>query len=145
MPTEHERFWTQSSYAFVGHSAVKPFPKLSYGQLKKRGVKVFAVDPSADEVEGDRTYADLGSLPASVDAVNWDWPKEESADWVRKAADAGIQSVWIHMGRDTPEAVELAKERGLELHTGTCAVMYVTQGFTYHSIHAWINRALGRY
>ena len=42
-------------------------------------------------------------------------------------------------------ACELAKERGLDLHTGTCAVMYVTQGFTYHSIHAWINRALGRY
>ena len=145
MPTEHERFWTQSSYAVVGNSAVKPFPVLSYGLLKQRGSKVFAVDTSVDEIDGDRTYPDLASLPEPVEAAVLELPRDETAEWVRKAADSGIRSVWIHMGRDTPEAVDLAKERGLDLHTGTCAVMYVTQGFTYHSLHAWINRALGRY
>jgi hypothetical protein len=29
--------------------------------------------------------------------------------------------------------------------TGTCAVMYLTQGFTYHSIHKWLNKVLGKY
>jgi predicted CoA-binding protein len=145
MPTDHERFWTRSSYAVVGNSAVKPFPVLSYGLLKQRGSKVFAVDTSVDEIDGDKTYPDLTSLPEPVDAAVLELPREETAEWVRKAADAGISSVWIHMGRDTPEAADLAKERGLDLHTGTCAVMYVTQGFTFHSLHAWINRALGRY
>ena len=131
--------------AFVGHSTEKDFPALSYGELKKQGKKVFAVDPSVDQVAGDKTYPDLASLPEKVDAVVLEVPKQETEDWVAKAADAGIQNLWIHMNRDTPEALALAKERGMKVHTGTCAVMYVTQGFSYHSLHKWINQLLRKY
>jgi predicted CoA-binding protein len=145
MPTEHEEFWTNSSFAFVGHSAAKGFPTLSYGELKKQGRKVFAVDPSVEEIAGDKTYPDLASLPEKVDAVVLEVPKQETRDWMAKAADAGVQNVWIHMNRETPEALALAKERGIEVHTGTCAVMYVKQGLSYHSLHKWINQLLGKY
>jgi len=145
MPTEHEKFWTNASFALVGHSAEKGFPTLSYGELKKQGKKVFAVDPSVDQIAGDKTYPDLASLPEAVDAVVLEVPKQETEEWVAKAADAGIQNLWIHMNRDTPEALALAQEKGMQVHTGTCAVMYVTQGFTYHSLHKWINQLLGKY
>jgi predicted CoA-binding protein len=145
MSSQHEEFWNHSSYAFVGHSAVKPFPKLSYGELKKQGKKVFAVDPSVDRIGDDTTFRDLESLPEKVEAVVLETPKAETEDWVRKVADAGIRNVWIHMARETPEAVALAKERGLEVLTGTCAVMYVKPGFSYHSLHKWINQAIGKY
>jgi predicted CoA-binding protein len=145
MPSGHEEFWNHASYAFVANSAVKPFPKLSYGEAKKQGRKVFAVDPSAAEIAGDTTYPDFESLPEKVEAAVLETPQKETADWVRKAADAGVRSVWIHMGRDTPEALALAKERGVEVLTGTCAVMYVKQGFSYHSLHKWINQLVGRY
>jgi predicted CoA-binding protein len=145
MPSKHEEFWTSPSFACVGHSAKKGFPKLSYGGLKKQGKKVFAVDPSVDEIDGDRTYPDLASLPEKVEAVVLEVPKAETRDWVGKAADAGIQNVWIHMTRETPEALALAKEKNLNVLTGTCAVMYVTPGFTYHSIHKWIDQLMGKY
>ena len=121
------------------------FPRLTYQGLKKLGKVVFPVDPSANEIEGDKVYADLEVLPQEVDAVVLEVPKEETEDWVRKAADAGIRNVWIHMTRDTPEAVALAKERGLNVLTGTCAVMYVTPGFTYHTFHKWVNQLTGKY
>jgi predicted CoA-binding protein len=145
MPSEHEKFWSHASFAFVGNSAVKPFPKLSYGELKKSGKKVFAVDPSVDQIAGDSTFRDLESLPEKVEAVVLETPREETEAWVRQAADAGAQSVWIHMGRETPEAVALAKDRGLDVLTGTCAVMYAKQGLSYHSLHKWINQAFGKY
>jgi predicted CoA-binding protein len=145
MPTEHEQFWKNSSFAFVGHSAAKGFPTLSYGELKKQGKKVFAVDPSVEEIAGDRTYPDLASLPERVDAVVLEVPKQETEAWVAKVADAGIENLWIHMNRDTPGALALAREKGLKVHAGTCAVMYVTQGFTYHSLHKWINQLLRKY
>jgi predicted CoA-binding protein len=145
MPTEHEEFWTNSSFAFVGHSTTKPFPTLSYGELKKQGKKVFPVDPSVDEIAGDKTFPDLASLPEKVDAAVLEVPKQETEDWVAKAADAEIQNVWIHMNRETPEALALARERGIKVHTGTCAVMYVTPGLSYHSLHKWINQLLGKY
>ncbi len=145
MASEHERFWENQSFAMVGHSAKKPFPKLSYGELKKQGRTVFAVDPSVSSIDGDRTWPDLASLPEKVQAVVLEVPKEETADWVGKAADAGAQHVWIHMGRDTPEALAVGKERGISVLTGTCAVMYVKRGPSYHSIHKYINKALGKY
>jgi predicted CoA-binding protein len=113
MGSAYEAFWTQSAFAFVGHSAAKGFPRLSYGEAKKHGKKVFAVDPSVRQIDGDKTFPDLRSLPEPVDAVVVEVPREETVDWVRQAGDAGIKNVWVHMNRDTPEAIELAKQRGL--------------------------------
>jgi predicted CoA-binding protein len=146
MPTRNETFFCHSSYAFVGHSKKKPFPQLSFGALKERKDKtVFAVDPSVDRVAGERTYPDLASLPQKVDGVVLEVPKEETLGWVEKAAKAEIGNVWIHMGRETPEALELAREKGMNVFYGTCAVMYVRPGFSYHAVHRGLNKLLGKY
>jgi O-acetylhomoserine (thiol)-lyase len=145
MPTEHEQFWTQSSYAFVGHSAKSSFPHLSYGEAKRRGMRIFPVDPSLTSVDGDKAYPEISSLPEKVSAALLEVPKDEMRSWVQRAADAGVASVWMHMGRDTPEALALAKEKGIKVLTGTCAVMYLMQGPSYHSIHKWIMKARGKY
>jgi hypothetical protein len=42
---------------------------LVYQRLKERGYEVFAVNPNADEVEGDSCYHDLASIPDGVEAV----------------------------------------------------------------------------
>jgi uncharacterized protein len=145
MPSAHEEFWTHSSYAFVGHSSAKGFPALSYGEAKKRGKRVFAVDASVERIAGDKTYPDLQALPEPVEGVVLEVPREETADWVRQAAKAGIQNVWIHMNRETPEALEVAKQEKLTVLTGTCAVMYLSRGPSYHSVHRWLSKLGGRY
>lgn len=40
-----------------------------YQRLRARGYEVFAINPNADEVEGDRCYHDLQSVPDGVEAV----------------------------------------------------------------------------
>lgn len=57
---------------------------------------------------------------------------------MRRAADAGIAAVWIHQQTDTPEALQLADDRGLQVCHGTCAVMYVTPGLSPHMFHRWV-------
>jgi predicted CoA-binding protein len=145
MTSDHESFWTNASFAFVGHSTRAAFPRISFGALQKQGRKVFAVDPSVAEIDGSPTYPDLHSLPEKVDAVVLELPREETLDWVLQAADAGIRNVWIHRGRDTPEASRLAEERGLHLLTGTCAVMYVKPGPSFHTIHRWVAKLTGKF
>jgi predicted CoA-binding protein len=145
MASDYERFWENNSFAVVGHEAKKNFPHLTYRGLKKRRKVVFPVDPSADEIAGDRAYASLEDLPEKVDAVVLEVPRDETRDWIARAAEAGIKDIWIHMRRETPEALALAKEKGMNARTGTCAVMYLTPGLTYHSIHKWIMRMVGKY
>ncbi len=145
MTSNYETFWENDCFAVVGDKAKQNFPVLTYRGLKKLGKTVFPVDPSVEEIEGDRAYATLESLPAKVDAVVLELPKEDTRDWVAKVADAGIEDVWIHLGRETPEALALARDKGMNARSGTCAVMYVTPEPSYHSIHKWIVKLVGKY
>jgi predicted CoA-binding protein len=138
-----ETFWDRRSFAVVGHTGKSPFPRLTYAALKRRGKTVFAIDRGTGGIDGDSTYDDLASLPAPVDAVVIETPPEETAGWVRRAAEAGVKDVWIHQGRQTPEALELAHRHGINLRHGTCAVMYLADGV--HRIHRWVDRVRGVY
>ena len=145
MASNYETFWEKRSFAVVGHEAKKNFPLLTYRGLKNLGKEVYAVDPSAGEIEGDKAYATLAELPKQVEAVILEVPKEETRAWVAMAAEAGVKDLWIHMNRETPEALALAEEKGMNVRSGTCAVMYVTPGFTFHSVHKWIMKLTGKY
>jgi predicted CoA-binding protein len=145
MPSNHEQFFQNQIYAVVGHTKAKGFPKLTLKALKNLGKTVFAVDPSVEEIEGEKAFKDLASLPQKVDGMVLEVPKDETEEWIASAAAAGIQDVWIHMQRDTPEAIELARKKGINVRTGTCAVMYVTPGFSMHAIHRGIRKLMGNY
>lgn len=139
MPSSREEFWNLSSFAFIGDSrSDRAFPKFSYEGAKKLGKTVYAVDPAGGTVVGDEVYPDLASLPAPVEAAVLEVPREATADWVRRIAKAGIKNVWIHQLTETPEALQIARKRGLRTEHGTCAVMYVRPGFSGHAIHRFI-------
>ncbi|MBW1880377.1 MAG: CoA-binding protein [Deltaproteobacteria bacterium] len=144
MPSAHEAFWENDRYAVIGHSAKSPFPMLSYNALKKLEKTVYPVDPSVETIEGDPAHDDLAALPDTVDAVIIEVPKEETAQWVALAAEAGIQNVWIHMGRETPEALAIAAEKGLNVCTGTCSVQYLRGGFP-HNVHRFLRKLSGNW
>ncbi len=141
---DYESFWQNQSFAVVGHKSRKNFPYLTYEGLKRLGKTVYPVDPSATRIEGDTAYGALAGLPQHVDAVVLEVPKDETANWVAQAAEAGIKEVWIHMARETPEALALAEKKHLNVRTGTCAVMYLNAG-SYHAVHRWVMKALRKY
>jgi predicted CoA-binding protein len=145
MPSKHEEFWLNDKFVVIGNSAVKPFPVLTFNALKQSPEKtVYAVDPSCGEIEGENAFDDLASLPEPVDAAVIETPREETAAWVGKIADAGIKSIWIHMGRETAEALSLAEEKGLSVCSGTCAVQYVSGSFP-HNIHRFLRKLTGNW
>lgn len=145
MSSNYELFFTHKTFAVIGHSSTRPFPRLTYGGLKKLGKTVFPIDTSADSIDGDRTYKDLASLPQPVEAVVVEVAKAETAAYVAQAAQAGIKDLWLHMNSDTPEALQIAKSHGINVRSGTCAVMYVTPGLTFHSIHRMIMKIRKKY
>ena len=144
MPSSYETFFDNESFAVVGHSARRAFPALTYGALKKNGKRVFAIDPEAETIEGDPAYADFEALPEKVQAVVVEVPREETLDWVEKAAQAGISELWIHANTGSPEALALAREKGMAVRHGTCAVQYLDKGFP-HNLHAFVRKLFRQY
>jgi predicted CoA-binding protein len=67
-----------------------------YKRLRERGYEVFAVNPNANEVEGDRAYPDLASIPGGVDAVVIGTRPDYAEATVRECDKLGIKDVWMH-------------------------------------------------
>ena len=99
-----------------------------YKRLRERGYEVFAVNPNADEVEGDRCYHDLRSIPGGVEAVVIATRPEHAEQTVRECADLGIEHVWMHRGPGggsvSESAADYGREHGLAVIDGGCPCMF---------------------
>ncbi len=99
-----------------------------YRRLRERGYDVFAVNPNADEVEGDRSYHDLRSIPGGVDAVVIGTRPAIAEETMRECAELGIKRVWMHrafgQGSVSEEATRYGRERGVAVIDGGCPCMF---------------------
>ncbi len=99
-----------------------------YRRLRERGYEVFAVNPNTGQVEGDRCYRDLASIPGGVDAVVIGTRPEIAEDTMRECADLGIKHVWMHRGPGagsvSAAATGYGREHGITVIDGGCPLMF---------------------
>src|SRR5919197_2799475 len=99
-----------------------------YNRLRERGYDVFAVNPNADEGEGDRGYHDLHAIPDGVDAVVIGTRPEIADETMRECAELGIEHVWMHRGPGagsvSDAATEYGRARGITVIDGGCPCMF---------------------
>ena len=99
-----------------------------YTRLRERGYDVFAVNPNADTVEGDRAYHDVGSIPGGVEAVVIGTRPELADATMRECAELGIRHVWMHRGPGGGSVSETAaahgREHGITVIDGGCPCMF---------------------
>jgi len=99
-----------------------------YKRLRDRGYDVFAVNPNADEVEGDLAYHDLRSIPGGVDAVVIGTRPEIAEQTMRECAELGIKHVWMHRGSGAGSVSEAAtaygRQHGITVIDGGCPCMF---------------------
>ena len=99
-----------------------------YQRLRSRGYEVFAVNPNADEVEGDRCYHDVRSIPGGVDAVVIATSPEHADETMRECVELGVKHVWMHQGPGrgsvSASAAEYGREHGVAVIDGGCPCMF---------------------
>jgi predicted CoA-binding protein len=114
-----------------------------YKRLRERGYEVFAVNPNADEVEGDRAYKDLSSIPGGVEAVVIATRPEYAETTMHECADLGIKHVWMHWGAGgssvSEAATDYGRQHGITVIDGGCPLMF---GRTADLSHKVIRRVL---
>jgi uncharacterized protein len=99
-----------------------------YKRLRERGYDVFAVNPNADEVEGDRCYPNLSSIPGGVDAVVIGTRPERAEETMRECGELGITHVWMHWGAGASSvseaATDIGRRQGITVIDGGCPLMF---------------------
>ena len=119
-----------------------------YKRLRDRGYTVFAVNPNADEVEGDPAYDDLGAIPGGVEAVLIGTRSERAEDTMRDAVDLGIEWVWMHRafgeGSVCDEATVYGRENGVTVIDGGCPLMFGPTADPAHKVMRFFSRMTGK-
>jgi predicted CoA-binding protein len=99
-----------------------------YQRLRARGYEVFAVNPNADQVEGDTCYHDLKSIPGGVEAVVIGTRPASAEATMRECAELGIKHVWMHRsfgtGSVSREAATYGRQQGITVIEGGCPLMF---------------------
>ena len=107
--------------AVVGHSD-KPY-RTSYAianYLQRVGYKVYPVNPLLEEIEGEKVYPTVSSIPEKVDIVNI-FRRSEHLDGIADdAIQAGAKVFWSQLGVFDKEAGEKAEEAGLDVIMNRC-------------------------
>lgn len=100
-----------------------------YKKFKDAGYSVFAVNPKADTIDGEKCYHDLKSIPIKPDAVFLSTHPNKSLDVVRQCAELGINKVWFHrsfgIGSYNEEAENYCRDNGIAAIVYACPMMFV--------------------
>jgi len=109
-----------------------------YRRLRERGYEVFAVNPNTGQVEGDRCYQDLKSIPGGVQAVVIGTRPEIAEDTMRECAELGIKHVWMHRGPGAGSVSDAAtgygRANGITVIDGGCPLMFAPTADFGHKI-----------
>jgi uncharacterized protein len=119
-----------------------------YRRLRDRGYEVFAINPNAEQVEGDRCYPDLKSVPGGVEAVVIATRPETAEDTMRECVALNIKHVWMHRGYGSGSVSEKAagygREHGITVIAGGCPLMFHPTADTGHKIMCMTLRVAGK-
>jgi hypothetical protein len=109
-----------------------------YKRLRERGYDVFAVNPNADEVEGDPAYHDLAAIPGGVEAVVIATRPELAEQTMRECLELGITNVWMHRGPGAGSVSDAAtaygRRHGITVIDGGCPCMFAPTADFRHKL-----------
>ncbi len=118
-----------------------------YKRMRERGYEVFAVNPNADQVEGDRCYPDLRSIPGGVEVVVIATRPETAESTMRECAELGIKHVWMHRlmgaGSVSQAATEYGRQHGITVIDGGCPLMFPPTSDGGHRVMRWMSTLAG--
>ncbi|OGW57114.1 MAG: CoA-binding protein [Nitrospirae bacterium RIFCSPLOW2_12_42_9] len=107
--------------AVVGLSNKLGRPSLTVASyLKGQGYKIIPVNPTIQEVGGDKCYPDLASVPDRIDIVDVFRKSDEVLPVVDAAIKIGAKAIWMQEGIVNEEAADKAREAGLMVVMDKC-------------------------
>jgi predicted CoA-binding protein len=132
MTKEIEEFLKAGAFGVVGASA----DRSKYGNRVLRcyqmhGRKVVPVNPKEKEIEGVACVASVRDLPAEVESISVITPPGVTEQVVVEAAAQGIRNIWMQPGAESPRAVALCRDHGINvIADGSCIL--VVLGYREH-------------
>ena len=88
--------------------------------LQDQGYRIIPVNPTADEILGEKAYPDLESITETIDVVQVFRKSEDVPPVVESAIKVSAKVVWMQEGITHEEAAQKAREAGLQVVMDAC-------------------------
>lgn len=88
--------------------------------MQKKGYTIIPVNPNADTILGQKSYAKLSDIPVPVDIVNVFRRSEHTPPVAEEAAAIGAKVLWLQLGIANDEAAEAAAAGGMTVIMDRC-------------------------
>jgi uncharacterized protein len=112
---------TAKTVAVVGISDSPERPSFGVaGFLQKHGYKIVPVNPTLDQVFGERSVAGLRDIQGPVDVVDIFRRPDAVPPIVEDAITIGAKVVWMQEGVVNEDAAERARSAGLQVVMDRC-------------------------
>lgn len=119
-----KEFQEKKIWAVVGsvHNKEKYAYKI-YNFLKRKGYKVYAVDPAGEMVDEDKSYKTLSELPERPEAVDMVINPIRGEKYIDEANELGINYVWFQPGAESEELVKKSSSYGMNVVHNQCVMV----------------------
>jgi uncharacterized protein len=88
--------------------------------LMENGYRVIPVNPSADEILGQKSYKRLVDVPGDIDIVDVFRPSEDVPNYVSDVIQKKPKVFWEQLGIHNPEAEEKIASAGIKVVYDRC-------------------------
>mgnify|MGYP000371379399 CR=1 FL=1 len=85
-------------------------------------VRVYPINPKADEIAGSKVYPSLEDLPEVPDLVVTVVKPEVTEKVVKTAKKIGVKYIWMQPGSESESAIEEAEKANIKVFHHTCIV-----------------------
>ncbi len=145
--TKAEEFLAQKRIAVAGVSRSKDATaNFIYNKLRETGHQVFAVNPKADELDGEPCYPNMQAIPDGVDGAVIVTRPELTEHIVHDCVEAGVPRVWMHNNTFMPSSVsesaaQYCRDNNIIVIDGGCPMMFLDFG---HKCMRWVLGVMNR-
>ena len=88
--------------------------------LMKNGYQIIPVNPSAEEILGQKSYKRLADVPDEIDIVDVFRPSEDIPNYVQDVIQKKPKVFWEQLGIHNPEAEEKIASVGIKVVYDRC-------------------------
>lgn len=88
--------------------------------MQRQGYRIIPVNPTVDEVLGERSYPNLTAIPEKVDVVDVFRRPEEVVPIAKEAVAIKAKVLWLQDGVVNHEAAAIAEQGGLDVVMDDC-------------------------
>jgi uncharacterized protein len=124
MSAEGQYLRDHKTLAVVGLSSDPSRPSYRVSRyMQEHGYRIIPVNPSEQEVLGERAYPTLRDIPEQVEFVDVFRRPEFCAEIAREAAEVGAKVLWLQAGIISDEARAIAERAGIAYVEDDCVMV----------------------